>query len=91
MLGALAGGKQVFGSNPGDRCNQTEDLFTCKWGGVCIGSTCYQSCSEDSDCPSEWHCGITEVTFETQRMLSSDKRDGTKSICFAPKDTAKKE
>ena len=85
MLGGLAGAKQAFGAKPGEHCNQTDDLFTCKWGGVCIGRTCYASCSKDSDCPSNWHCGTTDVTVTTQRTFGTDKHDGTEKICFAPK------
>jgi secreted trypsin-like serine protease len=85
MLAALAGGKQVLGAKPGDQCNQTDDLFTCKWGSVCIGRTCYKSCSNDGDCPSGWTCANTDVTVETQHTFTKDKRDDKERICFAPK------
>jgi hypothetical protein len=85
MLAALAGGKQALGAKPGDHCNQTDDVFTCKWGAVCIGRTCYKSCSNDGDCPSGWTCGTTDVTVETQHTFTRDKRDDKERICFAPK------
>jgi hypothetical protein len=90
MRATLAGGKQALGAKPGDHCNQTDDVFTCKWGGVCIGRTCYRSCKNDGDCPSDWHCGNAGVTVETQHTFSTDKRDDTERICFAPKDSSTK-
>jgi hypothetical protein len=90
MLVALAGGKQILGSKPGDHCDQTNDVFTCKWGSVCIGRTCYQSCANDSDCPATWHCGKTDVTVETQNTFSKDERADTERICFAPKGASKR-
>lgn len=90
MLAALAGGKQVLGAKPGEHCNQTDDVFTCKWGAVCIGRTCYQKCTTDGDCPASWHCGTTDVTIEIQNTFSKDEQADTERICFAPKGTAKK-
>ena len=90
MLAALAGAKQVLGAKTGDHCNQTDDVFTCKWGSVCIGRTCYKSCSTDSDCPPEWHCGNAAVTVETQRTFSKEERAATERICFAPQAAAAK-
>ncbi len=90
MLGGLAVGKQTLGAKPGGRCNQTDDVFACQWGGVCIGRTCYQKCADDSDCPATWHCGVTDVTVETQNTFSTDQRADTERICFGPKSASKK-
>jgi hypothetical protein len=90
MLAGLAVGKQVLGGEPGARCNQDEDVFRCKWGSVCIGRKCYQKCSQDSDCPADWHCGNTDVTVETQTTFTKSERSGTEQICFAPKGSSKK-
>jgi hypothetical protein len=89
MLAALAGGKQVLGASAGEHCDQTNDVFTCKWGSVCIGRACYRTCSNDGDCPASWHCGKTDVTVETQNTFSKDERADTERICFAPKGASK--
>jgi hypothetical protein len=86
LVGAFYGYRAAFGSPVDGKC---EDVLGCEPGAICIGRRCYQSCDDDADCRSGWHCGTTrvEITERGGYSLEDRKSEGTKKICFPPKAT----
>lgn len=82
IVGGGLGALQAMAAKTGERCDDSG----CKWGNVCISHRCYAKCSADGDCPTNMHCGKTDVNVTIQHhVFFKEEHDDTEQICFANK------